>query len=92
MNTQIQKGNSKCLVTLNDLINDIEYDSKETSDMYQEKGEIYDRVKLYWNLGGNSGGRYTNKFIHSIMSCEALNKFQLQKENDKIEKANKNGK
>ena len=75
-NSQIQKENNKLFVTLNDLIDDMEYENNINSDMYQERGEIYDKEKLNWNLNRNSNGRFNDKYIHSVMSFKDLNKFK----------------
>ena len=91
-NSQIQKENNKLFVTLNDLIDDMEYENNINSDMYQERGEIYDMEKLNWNLNRNSSGRFNDKYIHSVMSFTDLNKFKPKIENDKVENAKKNGK
>ena len=91
-NTQSKTDNNQLLVTLNDLMDDMEFETNAYSDMYQERGEIYDKEKLSWNLNGNSGGRYTDKYIHAIMKSEGLEKLRVKKEDDKIERKNKNGK
>ena len=90
--TQTQPEDGKFLVTLNDLIDDMAYENNAYSDMYQERGEIYDKEKLAWNLKGNSGGRYNNKFIHAVMKLEGLEKFKMKQEDDQVERTNKNGK
>ena len=88
-NSQIQKENNKLFVTLNDLIDDMEYENNINSDMYQERGEIYDKEKLNWNLNRNSSGRFNDKYIHSVLSFKDLNKFKPKIENDKVENAKK---
>ena len=90
-NTQNNSNNNKLFVTLNDLIDDMEYENNLNSDMYQEKGEIYDKEKLAWDLKGNSGGRYTNKYIHGIMRLDGLDKFKVTNGNYRTA-LNKNGK
>ena len=84
--------NNKFLITLNDLIDDMEYENNINSDLYQEKGEIYDKEKMAWDLKGNSIGRYTSKYIHSIMQNEDLEKFLPNYVNNKTTKSYKNGK
>ena len=74
-NNNQNNENGKFLVTLNDLIDDMAYENNYYSDMYQERGEIYDKEKEKWNLKGNSGGRYSQKFIHHVMKCEWGKKF-----------------
>ena len=91
-NTQNNQDNNKLFVTLNDLIDDMEYENNLNSDIYQEKGEIYDKEKLAYDLKGNSGGRYTNKYIHAIMRLDGLEKFRLTNDFNKSAKSNKNGK
>ena len=84
--------NNKFLITLNDLIDDMEYENNTNSDMYEERGEIYDKEKAAFDLKGNSVGRYTNKYLHYIMKGEFSYKFQKANENNKKVKSNKNGK
>ena len=91
-NKNINGDNISLLVSLNDLIDDMEYENNENSDMYQEKGEIYDKEKIAWDLKGNSAGRYTNKYIHYIMKNEYSQKFIKANENNTTLKSNKNGK
>ena len=92
--TQTQPENGKFLVTLNDLIDDMAYENNAYSDMYQERGEIYDREKIACGIKTNSAGRYTNKYIQYIMRNEDLDKFQAtnNNKNNKVKKKNKNGK
>ena len=80
------------VVSLNDLIDDMEYENNTNSDMYEERGEIYDKEKAAFDLKGNSVGRYTNKYLHYIMKGEFSYKFQKANENNKKVKSNKNGK
>ena len=65
------------MVTLNDLMDDMAYENNYFSDMYQERGEIYDKEKEKWNLKRGDGGRYTQKFIHNVMKCEWAQRFKL---------------
>ena len=65
------------MVTLNDLMDDMAYENNYFSDMYQERGEIYDKEKEKWNLKRGDGGRYTQKFIHNVMKGEWAERFKL---------------
>ena len=67
----------KFMVTLNDLMDDMAYENNYFSDMYQERGEIYDKEKEKWNLKRGDGGRYTQKFIHNVMKCQWAERFKL---------------
>ena len=74
-NTNPKTG--KFMVTLNDLMDDMAYENNYFSDMYQERGEIYDKEKEKWNLKRGDGGRYTQKFIHNVMKGEWAERFKL---------------
>ena len=91
-NKNINNDNINLLVSLNDLIDEMEYENNTNSDMYEERGEIYDKEKAAFDLKGNSAGRYTNKYLHYIMKGEFSYKFQKANENNKKVKSNKNGK
>ena len=91
---QIDEHNGNLLVTLNDLMDDMEFENNQNSEMYQEREEIYDREKIACGIKTNSAGRYTNKYIQYIMRNEDLDKFQAtnNNKNNKVKKKNKNGK
>ena len=90
-NNNINNNNINLLVSLNDLIDDMEYENNTNSDMYEERGEIYDKEKASWDLQGNSAGRYTSKYLHYIMKGEFSYKFKKANENNKSNKSYKNG-
>ena len=89
---QSDENNGKFLISLNDLMDDMEFENNQFSEMYQERGEIYDKEKSMWGVKTNSAGRYTSKFIHYIMKNEHLDKFKPSNKNNKEKKKNANGK
>ena len=71
---------------------DMEFENNQNSEMYQERGELYDMEKKVCGIKTNSAGRYTSKYIQYIMRNEDLDRFKIPNKYNKIKKKHKNGK
>ena len=64
---QNSENNNKLMITLNDLMDDKTKENIMISEMYEEYGDLKDKIKQIQGIGGNPLGRYKDKYIHYIM-------------------------
>ena len=75
----LPKKNNKFIITLNELTDHKTIENSNFSDIYEEYGDKRDKTKDFNNVNGISAGRYTNDFLHYIISNNDLKKFTTTK-------------
>ena len=89
INGEISEQKNKILISLNELMDDMVIENNNNSEIYEEFGDKKDTSKQINSMNGSSAGRYTNNYIHYIMSNEDLEKFITLNKTNKAKKGKK---